>query len=143
MREAAYRVYHYPIESQTKILDALILNRHKLATLAGFPSFAHRAMKGTLAETPGKFLMKSAVNEGNISSKIFSKSFALKIKFLHLYMYVLIMLEKFNKTPLNTKTIYICMTFSPALFYKHACSLVSSEMAEAFLNALSERIKPL
>lgn len=30
-------------------------------------------------------------------------------------MYVVIMLEKFNKTPLNTKTIYICMTFSPAL----------------------------
>ena len=53
MREAAYKVYHYPNESQVKLLDALILNRHRLATLAGFPSFAHRALKGTLAETPG------------------------------------------------------------------------------------------
>ncbi|XP_061183645.1 mitochondrial intermediate peptidase-like [Saccostrea echinata] len=52
VREAAYRVYHYPNESQVKLLDALILNRHKLATLAGFPTFAHRALKGTLAETP-------------------------------------------------------------------------------------------
>lgn len=68
MREAAYRVYHYPMESQARLLDALILNRHKLATLAGFPSFAHRALKGTLAETPGKFLIKSVINEGNISS---------------------------------------------------------------------------
>lgn len=68
MREAAYRVYHYPMESQARLLDALILNRHKLATLAGFPSFAHRALKGTLAETPGKFLIKSVINEGNITS---------------------------------------------------------------------------
>ncbi|XP_056004415.1 mitochondrial intermediate peptidase-like [Ostrea edulis] len=52
VREAAYRVYHYPNESQVKLLDALILNRHNLATIAGFPTFAHRALKGTLAETP-------------------------------------------------------------------------------------------
>lgn len=89
MREAAYRVYHYPMESQARLLDALILNRHKLATLAGFPSFAHRALKGTLAETPGKFLLKSVINEGNISSWTMLQQFYV---YTGVFMYVLIML---------------------------------------------------
>lgn len=79
MREAAYRVYHYPMESQARLLDALILNRHKLATLAGFPSFAHRALKGTLAETPGKSLIKFIINEWNISSWTMFQKFYLCI----------------------------------------------------------------
>lgn len=119
MREAAYRVYHYPMESQARLLDALILNRHKLATLAGFPSFAHRALKGTLAETPGKFLIKSVI----------------------LRIYTCMCLSCFKANPLNTKIIYGFQ--SSTVVFKHASSLVSSEMAEEFLNALSERIKPM
>lgn len=138
MREAAYRVYHYPMESQARLLDALILNRHKLATLAGFPSFAHRALKGTLAETPGKFLLKSVINEGNISSRTMFQQFYV---YTGVFMYVLIMLKKFKANPLNTKIIYGFQ--SSTVVFKHASSLVSSEMAEEFLNALSERIKPM
>lgn len=82
-------MYHYPMESQARLLDALILNRHKLATLAGFPSFAHRALKGTLAETPGKFLLKSVINEGNISSWTMLQQFYV---YTGVFMYVLIML---------------------------------------------------
>lgn len=133
-------MYHYPMESQAKMLDALILNRHKLATLAGFPSFAHRALKGTLAETPGKFLIKSVTNEGNIS-----KSFDLDFYVYTCTCMCLSCWKRFNKNPYNTKIIHVhvCGFQSSTVVYNYASSLFSSEMAEDFLNALSERIKPL
>ncbi|KAK3095810.1 hypothetical protein FSP39_019489 [Pinctada imbricata] len=53
VREAAYRIYLHPIPQQTELLEGLLLSRHQLADLTGFPSFAHRALRGTLAETVG------------------------------------------------------------------------------------------
>ncbi|KAB7495062.1 Mitochondrial intermediate peptidase [Armadillidium nasatum] len=51
-REAAYKVYLYPDQDQEERLRALLRARHEMASLCGFPSFAHRAMRGSLAETP-------------------------------------------------------------------------------------------
>lgn len=54
MREAAYKIFLYPNASFLLCLDELLACRHELATLVGYESFAHRALKGTMAKTPGK-----------------------------------------------------------------------------------------
>ncbi|XP_043242923.1 mitochondrial intermediate peptidase-like [Amphibalanus amphitrite] len=51
-REAAYRVYLHPDPGQEALLAALLHTRRALAHLCGFPSFAHRALRGSLARTP-------------------------------------------------------------------------------------------
>lgn len=52
--------------------------------------------------------------------------------------------KKLKQKPMKYQNYIHLYDFqSSTVVYKHACSLVSSEMAEAFLNALSERIKPL
>lgn len=51
-REAAYKIYLYPSEEQETTLDKLLRARHQLARLCGFSSYPHRALKGSLAETP-------------------------------------------------------------------------------------------
>ena len=53
VREAAYRIYLYPMDNLSALLERLLQKRHRLAELAGFPSYAHRVLRGTLAETPG------------------------------------------------------------------------------------------
>ena len=55
VREAAYRVY-YSCGAQGGIeqeaaLGALLAHRHRLAALAGFPSFADRTLRGMMPET--------------------------------------------------------------------------------------------
>jgi mitochondrial intermediate peptidase len=58
-REAAYRLYLYPDDHQEELLSALISARHDLATICGFPTYAHRALKASTVETPdmvGEFL---------------------------------------------------------------------------------------
>lgn len=52
VREAAYRMYLYPNSQQENLLASLFDQRHALAELVGFPTFAHRALRGTMAETP-------------------------------------------------------------------------------------------
>ena len=52
LREFAYKTYLEPIEEQLHALDILILARHKLAQVVGFPTFSHRALKGTMVKTP-------------------------------------------------------------------------------------------
>lgn len=52
VREGGYRVFLQPNEEQEEILKDLLEGRFLLAKLTGFPSFAHRAVRGTLAETP-------------------------------------------------------------------------------------------
>uniref|UniRef100_A0A671P8C6 Mitochondrial intermediate peptidase n=1 Tax=Sinocyclocheilus anshuiensis TaxID=1608454 RepID=A0A671P8C6_9TELE len=54
VREAAYKIFLYPNTSLLLCLDELLAGRHELATLVGYESFAHRALKGTMAKTPGK-----------------------------------------------------------------------------------------
>uniref|UniRef100_A0A671P8U6 Mitochondrial intermediate peptidase-like n=1 Tax=Sinocyclocheilus anshuiensis TaxID=1608454 RepID=A0A671P8U6_9TELE len=52
VREAAYKIFLYPNTSLLLCLDELLAGRHELATLVGYESFAHRALKGTMAKTP-------------------------------------------------------------------------------------------
>lgn len=51
-REAAYRLYLYPDSHQEELLSNLIQARHDLATICGFPTYAHRALKASTVETP-------------------------------------------------------------------------------------------
>lgn len=60
MREAAYKIFLYPNTSLLLCLDELLACRHELATLVGYESFAHRALKGTMAKTPGKIIRASS-----------------------------------------------------------------------------------
>lgn len=54
IREAAYKLYLYPNNHQLQLLDGLLESRNQLANLVGFPTYAHRALRGTLADSPGK-----------------------------------------------------------------------------------------
>ncbi|UYV70603.1 MIPEP [Cordylochernes scorpioides] len=52
VREAAYKVFLFPNEQQAKLLQDLLAARHELAQLCGFPTYAHRAVNGSLAGSP-------------------------------------------------------------------------------------------
>ncbi|XP_017758787.1 PREDICTED: mitochondrial intermediate peptidase [Eufriesea mexicana] len=52
LRETAYRIFLYPDDQQEYLLQELLNCRHTLATLCGFSSYAHRAVKGSTVETP-------------------------------------------------------------------------------------------
>ncbi|XP_053631220.2 mitochondrial intermediate peptidase [Cherax quadricarinatus] len=51
-REAAYKIYLHPDPHQETLLMDMINERHEMATICGFPSYAHRAVNGSLAESP-------------------------------------------------------------------------------------------
>nr|XP_045596274.1 mitochondrial intermediate peptidase-like [Procambarus clarkii] len=51
-REAAYKIFLHPDPHQEVLLMEMINGRHEMATICGFPSYAHRAVNGSLAETP-------------------------------------------------------------------------------------------
>nr|CAG4646103.1 EOG090X02LQ [Macrothrix elegans] len=51
-REAAYKIFLYPSEEQEILLVKLLRARQELARLCGFTTFAHRALRGSLAENP-------------------------------------------------------------------------------------------
>uniref|UniRef100_A0A3B4DG18 Mitochondrial intermediate peptidase n=1 Tax=Pygocentrus nattereri TaxID=42514 RepID=A0A3B4DG18_PYGNA len=57
VREAAYRIFLYPNTDLLLCLDELLACRHELAKLVGYESFAHRALKGTMAKTPETVMM--------------------------------------------------------------------------------------
>ncbi|XP_025206949.1 mitochondrial intermediate peptidase [Melanaphis sacchari] len=52
LREAAFKVYNGPNAESEELLDNLLESRHKLALTCGFPSYAHRALKNSIAENP-------------------------------------------------------------------------------------------
>lgn len=54
MREIAYRVYLYPNAELLECLEELLKCRYKLAKLVGYDSYGHRALKGTMAKSPGE-----------------------------------------------------------------------------------------
>lgn len=41
-REAAYKIYLFPDPHQEDMLTEMLNGRHEMATLCGFPSYAHR-----------------------------------------------------------------------------------------------------
>ncbi|XP_052871969.1 mitochondrial intermediate peptidase [Anopheles cruzii] len=58
-REAAYRQFLYPDAQQEHLLSEMLKARQQLATVCGFPTYAHRALKASTMETPemvGEFL---------------------------------------------------------------------------------------
>lgn len=56
MREIAYRIYLYPNHDLMQCLEELLRCRYKLAKLVGYESYGHRALKGTMARTPGEYV---------------------------------------------------------------------------------------
>ncbi|XP_007898842.2 mitochondrial intermediate peptidase isoform X2 [Callorhinchus milii] len=52
VREAAYKIFLYPNPEQLHCLDQLLACRNQLAHLVGYESFAHRALRGTMAKDP-------------------------------------------------------------------------------------------
>ncbi|KAM9852940.1 mitochondrial intermediate peptidase-like [Aulostomus maculatus] len=52
VREIAYRIYLHPNADLMECLEELLTCRYKLATLVGYESYGHRALKGTMAKTP-------------------------------------------------------------------------------------------
>ena len=58
-REFSFKVYLYPDPHQEYLLEQLLTSRHELAVICGFQTFAHRAVKSTVADSPefvSKFL---------------------------------------------------------------------------------------
>jgi mitochondrial intermediate peptidase len=51
-REAAYRLYLYPDPHQEDLLSELLRARHDLATICGFKTYGHRALKASTMEHP-------------------------------------------------------------------------------------------
>ncbi|KAB0796079.1 hypothetical protein PPYR_10140 [Photinus pyralis] len=51
-REIAYRVYLYPDQQQDHLLTEILKHRYELAQVCGFPTYAHRALKGSTIENP-------------------------------------------------------------------------------------------
>ncbi|KAH8297311.1 hypothetical protein KR044_010304 [Drosophila immigrans] len=52
MREAAYRLYLQPSDSQEELLKDLLICRNELARSCGFETYAHRALNGSTMESP-------------------------------------------------------------------------------------------
>ena len=63
MREIAYRIFLYPNAVLMECLEELLKCRYKLAKLLGYETYAHRALKGTMAKTPGTCAMLPASQE--------------------------------------------------------------------------------
>ncbi|XP_018427506.1 PREDICTED: mitochondrial intermediate peptidase [Nanorana parkeri] len=57
VREAAYKVFLYPNGRQLTCLEELLSSRNDLAQLVGYPTFAHRALLGTIAKTPENVML--------------------------------------------------------------------------------------
>ncbi|KAK7603090.1 hypothetical protein V9T40_003089 [Parthenolecanium corni] len=63
-REFAYKTFLSPNKTQETYLDDVLSCRSKLAELCGFPTYAHRAVKGSAAGTPEfVFEFLTALNE--------------------------------------------------------------------------------
>ena len=52
LRMLSYLVYYGIQHSQTEILEKLLSYRHKLASLVGYPTYAHRVLKTSMAADP-------------------------------------------------------------------------------------------
>ncbi|KAK0180483.1 hypothetical protein PV327_006120 [Microctonus hyperodae] len=52
VREAAYKIFLYPDSKQESLLKQLLNDRHELAQICDFPTYAHRAIKGSTVDSP-------------------------------------------------------------------------------------------
>jgi len=62
-REAAYRLFLMPSDSQESLLSDLLLCRRELAKTCGFETYAHRALKASTVENPE--VVKEFIDELN------------------------------------------------------------------------------
>ncbi|XP_011505005.1 PREDICTED: mitochondrial intermediate peptidase [Ceratosolen solmsi marchali] len=57
VRQAAYKIFLYPDEKQENLLQNLLNARHELAQICDFPTYAHRAVRGSTVQNP-QFIYK-------------------------------------------------------------------------------------
>uniref|UniRef100_A0A4X2M1D8 Mitochondrial intermediate peptidase n=1 Tax=Vombatus ursinus TaxID=29139 RepID=A0A4X2M1D8_VOMUR len=77
VREVAYKVFLYPNPDQLNCLDELLSSRDHLAKLVGYPTFAHRALQGTIAKSPELFLNLFFSCRYNIEPSLYCPFFSL------------------------------------------------------------------
>ncbi|CAO2591213.1 Mitochondrial intermediate peptidase [Lemmus lemmus] len=83
VREAAYKIFLYPNAGQLKCLEELLSSRDLLANLVGYPTFSHRALQGTIAQTPEnvmQFLEKLSDKLSERTAKDFEMMRGMKMK---------------------------------------------------------------
>ncbi|XP_036600928.1 mitochondrial intermediate peptidase [Trichosurus vulpecula] len=83
VREVAYKVFLYPNPDQLNCLDELLSSRDHLAKLVGYPTFAHRALQGTIAKSPEivtQFLEKLAEKLSERTIRDFEMMKGMKMK---------------------------------------------------------------
>lgn len=65
VREAAHKMFLYPDEEQRQLLTEVLRCRQELATLCGFPTYAHRALTSGTVDTPAdvnEFLERTSLD---------------------------------------------------------------------------------
>lgn len=81
IREAAYKIYHYPDPHQEQLLESLLTARNDMANLVGFNSFAQRTLNSTMVGSPEmaeKFLMTLANETKESTAADFKRLLAVK-----------------------------------------------------------------
>ncbi|XP_030632958.1 mitochondrial intermediate peptidase [Chanos chanos] len=112
VREVAYKIFLYPNSHLMDTLDKLLSCRDKLARLVGYESYAHRALKGTIAKSPEnvmKFLQLLTEKLSDRTAKDFDMMRDMKAKLNprnaelmpwdHPYFSGVIRAERFNIEP--------------------------------------------
>ncbi|XP_077987741.1 mitochondrial intermediate peptidase-like [Glandiceps talaboti] len=78
VREIAYKVFLYPNHHQEGLLDNLLTARHKLANLVGYPTYADRALKSSLARNRTYVMEFLEMTASRINDRAFEELSQLK-----------------------------------------------------------------
>lgn len=70
VREAAYKIYYWREEEQEEVLTSMLQDRHSLAQLCGYETFAHRALSHSLAEAPENLKQFHSVLGTGLQSRV-------------------------------------------------------------------------
>uniref|UniRef100_A0A8D3E9A0 Mitochondrial intermediate peptidase n=1 Tax=Scophthalmus maximus TaxID=52904 RepID=A0A8D3E9A0_SCOMX len=73
VREIAYRIYLHPNADLMNCLEELLKCRYKMAKLVGYESYGHRALKGTMAQTPGSSKVSNTTKDFRMMSDMKKK----------------------------------------------------------------------
>uniref|UniRef100_A0A8D2P729 Mitochondrial intermediate peptidase n=1 Tax=Zosterops lateralis melanops TaxID=1220523 RepID=A0A8D2P729_ZOSLA len=80
VREAAYKIFLHSNSQQLARLEELLASRNSLAQLVGYDTFAHRALQGTMAKTPGMRHVWKDMLRNQITQKDFEMMTKMKMK---------------------------------------------------------------
>lgn len=87
MREAAYKIFLYPNAEQLSRLEELLASRNSLAQLVGYDTFAHRALRGTMAKNPGiRHMGKDMLRNQMLCVRYEVKSCSFVLLSLHIFV---------------------------------------------------------